>query len=91
MNRVLLHPFVTEKTMNNMTGTPTQNFTDGNKLEFIVQRDADKHEIKEAFEELFEAEVVKVWTKITKHGKHAIIQLDEAYSAEEIGMRIGVF
>ena len=37
---VLLHPFVTEKTMNHMTGTPTQDFKDGNKLEFIVLRSA---------------------------------------------------
>ena len=36
---VLLHPFVTEKTMNHMTGTPTQDFKDGNKLEFIVLMD----------------------------------------------------
>ena len=33
----------------------------------------------------------KVWTKISKRGKHAIIKLTEEYSAEEIGMRIGVF
>jgi large subunit ribosomal protein L23 len=88
---VLLHPYVTEKTMNQMTGTPTQDFLDGNRLEFIVNRKASKGEIKKAFEERFEVKVDKVWTKISKHGKHAVIRLAEGYSAEEIGMRIGVF
>jgi large subunit ribosomal protein L23 len=89
--KVLLHPYVTEKTMNHMTGTPTQDFSDGNRLEFIVHNRATKSEIKAAFEERFEVEVDRVYTKISKHGKHAIVKLAEGYSAEEIGMRIGVF
>lgn len=89
--KVLFHPYVTEKTMNQMTGTPTQDFTDGNRLEFIVHKSASKSEIKEAFEEHFDVKVDKVYTKISKHGKHAIIKLAEGYSAEEVGMRIGVF
>jgi large subunit ribosomal protein L23 len=32
-----------------------------------------------------------VYTKIDKEGKHAIIKLAEGYSAEDVGMRIGVF
>ena len=88
---ILIHPYVTEKSMNHMTGTPTQDFTDGNKLEFLVHRDADKAQIKAAFENRFDAKVTKVWTYIAKDGKHAIIKLAEGYSAEDIGMRIGVF
>ncbi|MCQ5375057.1 MAG: 50S ribosomal protein L23 [Methanomassiliicoccales archaeon] len=88
---VLLYPYVTEKSMNHMTGTPTQDFKDGNKIEFIVLRNATKQEIKEAFEKRFEVKVEKVWTRISKEGKHAIIKLAEGYSAEDIGMRIGVF
>jgi large subunit ribosomal protein L23 len=91
LDDVLLHPYVTEKTMNKMTGTPTQDFKDGNKLEFIVKREASKAEIKAAFEKQFDVKVAKVWTRITKQGKHAIIKLAEGYSAEDIGMRIGVF
>ncbi len=86
-----MHPFVTEKTMNHMTGTPTLDFKDGNKLEFIVMRTATKAEIKAAFEEHFDVKVAKVWTKIARDGKHAIVKLAEGYSAEDIGMRIGVF
>lgn len=89
--KVLLHPYVTEKTMNHMTGTPTQDFTDGNKLEFIVHKKATKAEIKGAFEERFEVKVESICTKISRHGKHATIKLADGYSAEEIGMRIGVF
>ncbi|WP_400207364.1 50S ribosomal protein L23 [Candidatus Methanomassiliicoccus intestinalis] len=88
---VLIHPYVTEKTMNFMSGTPTQKFKDGNKIEFLVRRDATKAQIKEDFEANFEVKVEKVWTRITKNGKRATIKLAEGYSAEDIGMRIGVF
>ncbi len=88
---VLLHPFVTEKTMNHMVGTKVQDYKDGNRLEFIVRRDATKLEIKRAFEEVFEVEVESVRTMILKDGKHAIIKLKPEYSAEDIGMRIGIF
>ena len=88
---VLLHPYVTEKTMNAMSGTPSQDLKDGNRLEFVVRRDATRDEVKRAFEERFEAKVEKVNIKFMKNGKHAIIKLKEGYSAEEIGMRIGIF
>jgi Ribosomal protein L23 len=88
---VLIRPFVTEKSMNHMSGTPTQSHKDGNRIEFLVHRDADKPLIKSVFEERFDVRVVKVWTRIQKDGKHAIIKLADGYSAEDVGMRIGVF
>jgi len=88
---VLLHPYVTEKAMNAMSGTKGQNLTDGNRLEFLVRRDATKAEIKKAFEVRFEVKVDRVNVRVMKDGKHAIIKLKEGYSAEEIGMRIGIF
>lgn len=91
MRRVILHPYVTEKTMNLMSGTPTQNLTDGNRLEFVVRGDATKEQIRKEFERRFAAKVEKVNIKNTKHGKRAIVKLAEGYSAEEIGMRIGIF
>lgn len=81
--KVLLHPYVTEKSLNHMEM--------GNRLEFIVHRSATKGQIKQAFETLYEAKVAKVNTMILKDGKHAIIKLREAGKAEEIGMRIGIF
>lgn len=88
---ILLHPYVTEKSMTAIDGTTKQNLRDGNRLEFIVKRTATKKEIKEAFENLFEVKVERVNTKIRKDGKHAIIKLQEGYSAKDVGDRIGVF
>jgi len=90
-NEVLLHPYVTEKSLNFLSGTPTQNLTDGNRIEFVVKRTATKHDVKRAFEQLFEVKVEHVNTFIRKDGKHAIIKLKAGFSAEDIGMRIGVF
>jgi large subunit ribosomal protein L23 len=88
---IILHPYVTEKTMNAMSGTPIQDLKDGNRLEFVVRRDATRAEVKKAFEARFEAKVEKINIKVAKDGKHAIIKLKKGYSAEEIGMRIGIF
>jgi large subunit ribosomal protein L23 len=80
---VVYHPHVTEKTMNLMT--------DQNKLEFIVDRRANKKDIKLAIEKLFEVKVDNVNTFINREGKHAIVKLTKEFSAEDLGMRIGVF
>mgnify|MGYP006300235301 CR=1 FL=1 len=80
---IVLHPYVTEKTMMEME--------DENKLEFIVDLKASKPQIAEAVEELFEVKVDKVNTRIDRNGKRAVVKFTEEYSAEEIGMRIGVF
>ncbi len=81
--KILLHPHVTEKAMDHMDR--------GNKLEFLVHKDASKGQIKRAFEQIFEAEVVSVNTRNRADGKHAVIKLSEKFSAEEIGTRIGIF
>jgi len=90
-HEVLLHPYVTEKTLNFLEGTPAQKQTDGNRLEFIVRRDATKPQIKAAFETLFEVKVERVNTYIHRDGKHAIIKLRKDFRAEDVAMRIGVY
>jgi large subunit ribosomal protein L23 len=80
---IIFHPYVTEKTMNFMDKN--------NALEFVVKRNADKKQIKEAVEQLFEVKVKDVNTRITKHGKHAIVVFMPEFKAEDIGMRIGIF
>ena len=80
---VILHPYVTERALFMMDRE--------NKLQFIVRKDATKDEIKRAIEEIFEVKVESVNTMITKHGKKAIVKLKPEYSAEEVGMRIGIF
>lgn len=81
--KIVYHPFVTEKSMNQME----QN----NALEFIVNRRSSKPEIKQAVEQLFDVKVKTVNTKIQKDGKHAIVVFMPDFKAEDIGMRIGVF
>ncbi len=80
---IILHPYVTEKTMNLMDNN--------NALEFVVKRNAKKRQIKRAVEEMFDAEVLKVNTRISKDGKHAIVRFAPEVKAEDIGMRIGIF
>ncbi len=80
---IIYHPYVTEKTMNFMEKN--------NALEFVVKRDANKKQIKQAIENMFEVKVKNVKTRITKNGKHAIVRFMPEFKAEDIGMRIGIF
>lgn len=80
---VILHPSVTEKTMFVMDAN--------NTLEFLVRRTASKPDVKRAIEEIFQVKVAKVRTRITPEGKRALVTFPEDVSAEELGMRIGVF
>lgn len=81
---VIIHPFVTEKTMAAMERD--------NKLEFIVRRTASKPAIKKAIETLFDAKVAEVNTKIGRDGhKHAIVRFAPETKAEDVGTRIGIF
>lgn len=91
LREVILYPYVSEKSFGHMTGSPQQNNTDGNRLEFIVRRDATKEDIKRAFKHLFDVEVRAVKTRTTKHGKHAIIVLKNEGDADKIATRIGLF
>lgn len=80
---IILHPYVTEKSMNQMEKN--------NALEFIVKRSADKNQIKMSIEKMFDVKVKNVNTRITKMGKHATVVFMPEFKAEDIGMRIGVF
>ena len=80
---IIFHPYVTEKTMNQMERN--------NALEFIVKRKANKQQIKKSVEKMFDVKVKSVNTRVTKDGKHAIVVFMPEFKAEDIGMRIGVF
>ena len=80
---IIFHPYVTEKTMNQMERN--------NALEFIVKRGADKQQIKKSVEKMFDVKVKSVNTRVTKDGKHATVVFMPEFKAEDIGMRIGVF
>ena len=81
---IIIKPHVTEKTMNLIDLN--------NEITFVVNRKANKSQIKRAFEELYEEKVAKVNTHITPKGeKIAFIKLVEEEMAEELAVRMGVF
>jgi large subunit ribosomal protein L23 len=83
---IVLRPRVTEKLMGKMDAATE------NKLVFVVRRDATKRQIKWAVEKLFDAKVASVNTQITSEGlKQAHVKFAEGVSAEDIGMRVGIF
>jgi len=61
-----------------------------NKLEFYVSRISSKGDIKRALKALFQIEVSKVNTRITKEGKLAIVKLADGHSAEDLSNRLGI-
>jgi large subunit ribosomal protein L23 len=82
-HRILLHAYVTEKSMDEMERQ--------NKLEFMVDHRATRAEIRRAVEEIYQCKVAKVNTKIVRNGKIATVRFRPEYSAEDIGSRAGVF
>ena len=78
------HPFVTEKA--------TYHIEDNNKLQFIVDINATKEQIKQELEELYEIPVYKVNTMITMKGKKkAIVTFEGENTASELASRLGIF
>lgn len=80
---VLRHPYVTEKAI--------MTLEKENKLQFLVDKDATKKQIKREIEKTFEQEVRGVSTVMTMHGeKKAIISFANEKAAEEILSRLGI-
>jgi large subunit ribosomal protein L23 len=82
-HRILLHAYVTEKSMDGMERL--------NRLEFVVDTRATREEIKRAVEETYSCKVQKVNVKIVQAGKIATVRFKPQFSAEDIGSRAGVF
>ena len=62
-----------------------------NKIVFVVDRQADKKKIKEAFEKLFEVKVDKINTLIGIDGKKkAFIKLRPEYKAIDVAVKLGI-
>jgi large subunit ribosomal protein L23 len=84
MSSIIKHPNVTEKAMNEM------DFQ--NKLQFVVDADATKPEIRDALEAQFDIAIDSVNTQVTPDGnKKATVRLSEEDDAQEVASRIGVF
>ncbi|KAF5430715.1 MAG: 50S ribosomal protein L23 [Methanophagales archaeon] len=81
--QIIKHLVATEKA--------TIMIDDESKLQFIVDIRANKNEIKDAVEMVFETPVKNIRTMITFKGeKKAIIDLKEEGKAREIGTSLGI-
>ncbi|MHA1748588.1 MAG: 50S ribosomal protein L23 [Promethearchaeota archaeon] len=81
---ILIKPVITESTFDLIEIE--------NKLVFIVDKRANKRQIKEAIEKLYDVKCTKVNTLITPKGeKKAFIKLSLENSASEVANKIGIF
>ncbi|MCD2200332.1 MULTISPECIES: 50S ribosomal protein L23 [unclassified Halobacterium] len=84
MSGIIDYPIVTEKAMDEM------DFQ--NKLQFVVDIDAAKPEIRDAVEEQYDVTVTNVNTQITPEAnKKATVTLSDEDDAQDVASRIGVF
>ena len=82
--KIIKKPLVTEKTFDLIEKE--------NKLVFIVDRKANKNQIKKAIEKIHNVKVIRVNTMITPNGdKKAFIKLHPEYSAQDIAIDLGIF
>jgi large subunit ribosomal protein L23 len=80
--RVVLRPFVTEKTF--------MMIERENKLAFIVREDANKAVVKSAVETLYDVEVDSVNLAKTISGKKAYVRLAPKDSATDLASKLGL-
>jgi len=81
--RTLKYAYMTEKSI----GMADRE----NKIVFIVDKNADKPKIKQAFEMAFEVKVEKVNTEMTMKGeKKAYIKLKPEFKAADVAVKLGM-
>ncbi|MFX1574420.1 MAG: 50S ribosomal protein L23 [Promethearchaeota archaeon] len=81
---IIKRPSITEKTFDLIEKE--------NKLVFIVNRTANKNQIRKAVEKIHNVKVIKVNTLITSKGeKKAFVKLHPDYSAQDIAIDLGIF
>ena len=81
--KILNYPHMTEKSV--------ALIEKENKIVFAVNRNADKKQIKEAVEKVFEVKVEKVNTLITPSGeKKAFIKLKPEFKAIDVAVKLGI-
>ncbi len=80
---IIKHPISTEKAVRLMESE--------NKLVFIVDKKANKTEIKEALQKMFNIKITKVNTTITTKGtKKAYVSISRDTPAIDIATQIGI-
>ena len=79
----LKYPFVTEKAMVLLENQ--------SKLQFLVDREATKEDVRKEIEKAFGQKVKSVRTLMNTHGqKKAIVSFENNKAAEEILSRLGI-
>ncbi len=82
--KIIKKPLITEKTFDLIERE--------NKLVLIVDKSANKSEIKRAIEKIYNVKTLKINTLITAEGKKkAFIKLHPDYSAQDIAIDLGIF
>jgi len=82
-HEVILYPLMTERSVHMIENE--------NKLVFIVDRRADKHQIARAVRDLYDVEVDRVRTLIVPQGlKKAFVKLREGHDASDVAIRLGI-
>ena len=82
--KILIKPHLTEKSMNAIDHN--------NEITYVVLRTANRTQIKDAFEQLFDVKVEHVNSQINSRGiKIAYLKLTEEHSAEDLAVKMGVF
>ena len=81
--KVLKYPYLTERSISLVENE--------NKIVFVVERKANKQEIKEAFEKVFQVKVDKVNTETLLTGeKKAFIKLKPEFRAGDVAVKLGI-
>ncbi len=80
---VIVYPMMSEDTVKLIEGE--------NKITFIVNNKATKHDVKRAVEELYEVKVDRVSTLTTPEGKKkAYVKLGPQSKASELAVKLGI-
>ena len=83
VHTVIKYPLSTEKSIRMMEAE--------NKLVFVVDRKADKEDIKKAVEEIFKVKVERINTSIVIKGKKkAYVKLRADYPAIDVATKLGL-
>ncbi len=81
--KIIEHPHLTEKAMDQVD--------EDNTLVIIVDIDADKNQVEDAVEHLFDVTVKKVNTAITPQAeKKAFVRLSESDDAMDVATKLGM-
>ncbi len=80
---VVEYPIITEKTVNLIS-------TD-NRVSFVVNKNANKQQIKEAIEKIYKVKVKKVNVLFdAKNRKKAMVTLKKEYDAQDLANKLGI-